>query len=53
MTQLADPDRLKWIAVPDTAERDWQRTRQLLSDVLRQGDVEKVYRVKRNAVPKG
>ena len=50
MTQIADPDRLKWIAVPGTAEGEWQRTRQLLSDVLRQGDVKKIYHVRRNAV---
>ena len=50
MTQIADPDRLKWTAVPGTADSDWQRTRQLLSDVLRQGDVKKIYHVRRNAV---
>lgn len=50
MAQIANPDRLKWIAVPGTAERDWQRTRQLLSNILRQGDVKKIYHVRRNAV---
>ena len=50
MTQIADPDRLKWTAVPGTTDSDWQRTRQLLSNVLRQGDVKKIYHVRRNAV---
>ena len=50
MAQIADPDRLKWVAVPGTAEADWQRTQQLLSEMLRRDDAKEVYRHKHRAV---